>query len=600
MQRACYYGRVRYLLLPLWAVAQIVSGATITGTITDSRGTALPSMVAAAYTPTGDLQGTAASDSRGAYILNLQPGRYRVLAYDLSGAFATEFGGNADSFDTSPMVNLSSTVGGINFSMEKAGTISGTVVSAGAPLSGITIAAYNVGSGTRRAFTQTAANGTYSLAIAPGQYKFAAYDQSGTYALAFFANTPTFDGALPLSVASTQQLTANFDLPRAAHLSGTVVDIDTNVILPGTTVFAYSADGTSIASTLSDSAGNFAFAVPPGSYKLVAADVSHIYAAGFADDANSFSNAHTLTPGAGQSISAIRIPLHRAGVVAGKVTESTGAVLAGISVAAYNNDGSQRTVATTDPSGSYKLTLPPGDFRIAAFDSFGVFVTQFYPQRVLFSNATSVAVTAAQTTPSIDFALGRGAHFNGNIVDLTTQTPIEGVSVGAYDDAGNQMNVGVTDSMGNYTLVIPSGRFKLAAFDARFRYVTRYGGGSPNYENAVAYPADAPANVRVDFSMARGVHVTGTVADSSGGLAVSGVDIAVLDPDGNRLATTTAHDGRFDFVLAPGSYRLLAVDPLGRYGATFYDGPVVVSANGLANPITMTLLQIGRRHPAHH
>ena len=611
MQRPCNYGRARYLVFPLILAAQVAAAATgtatIKGTITDgSRGTALPSMIAAAYTPTGDLQGIATSDSKGDYILNLQPGHYRVLAYDPNGAFATEFGGNADAFETSPILNLATTITAINFGMEKAGTVSGTVVSAGFPLSSITIAVYNAGTGTRRGFTQSAPNGTYSLALAPGQYKIAAYDETGTYSVAFFTNALTFDSATAFTLSSGQQLAANFDLPLSAHLSGTVVDSDTNVILGGAAVFAYLSDGTVIATTTSDAAGNFAASVPPGSYKLVAADAAHVYAAGFVDNANSFVNEHAFTVNAGQTAAAIRIPLHRAGAVSGRVRDSAGTPLAGMSVAAYNADGSERAATTTDANGAYTLFVSPGTFRVAAFDRSRVFVTQFYPQRALFSNATLVTVNVAQTVSSIDFSLGRGARFNGTIVDGTSQTPIDGISVGAYDDNGNLMNLGVTDASGNYTLVVPSGRFKLAAFDDRLRYITGYGGGSPNYDNAADFQADGTATVHVDFALTRGVHVTGTVSDGAG--VVSGVEVGALDPGGNRVATTTAHDGRFDFVLAPGSYRLLAVDPLGRYYATFYNGaftlqnasPVLVGANGLTNPISFTLLPVTRRHPARH
>jgi carboxypeptidase family protein len=614
MQGTCYNGRVRYLLIALIAAARIAAGATTTatikGTITDvSRGSALPSMIAAAYTATGELQGTASSDARGDYILNLQPGHYRVLAYDPNGAFATEFGGNADSFDSSPIVNLATSLTGVNFGMEKAGTVSGTVRSSGSPLSSITIAAYNVGTGTRRGFVQTAPDGSYSVELAPGQYKIAAYDDTGRYSVAFFPNALTFDSAGAVSLASSQQVTADFDLPYAGHLSGTVIDATTNVVLAGATVLAYTANGAVIASTLSDAAGNFAVPVPPGSYKLVAADASHVYASGFVDDANSFVNERTVTVSASQLVSAIRIPMHRSGAVSGRVKDAAGTALTGMTIAAYNNDGSQRASTATATNGAYTLFLPPGDFRIAAYDPARVFVTQFYPQRAFFSSATSLTVNVAQTTPSIDFTLGRGARFNGTIVDAATNTPVDGISVGAYDDNGNLMNLDVTDGGGDYTLVVPSGRFKLAAFDNGLRYVTGYGGGSPNYDNAVDFQADGTATVRVDFSLTRGVHITGTVLDAAAAFVpVSSVEVGVLDAEGNRVATTTTHDGRFDLVLVPGSYRLLAVDPLGRYYASFYNGAwtlqtasaVIVGVNGLANPITMTLVPVSRRHPAHH
>src|SRR5262249_10996870 len=149
-----------------------------------------------------------------------------------------------------------------NFAMERAGMIVGTVTSANVPLSGVTIAAYNLSSGTRRGFTQTAANGNYALLLPPGQYKIAAYDESGNYAVSFYPNALTFSSAGTLPLAPGQQLAADFQLPLSGHLTGTVVDSDTNVILPGASVFAYTTDGTAaVGTTLTDAAGRFSLAV---------------------------------------------------------------------------------------------------------------------------------------------------------------------------------------------------------------------------------------------------------------------------------------------------------------------------------------------------
>ena len=598
-------GRMCLLVVALTGSA---AGVTIKGSITDSvRHTALPSMVAAAYTPTGALVKTTTSDSQGNYTLTLSAGHYRILAYDPSGVYATEFANNADSFETSPDYNANDTV---NFPMEKAGTVSGTVTSDTGPLANMRVAAYNLTSGTRRGFTFTASDGTYSLALPPGGYKVAAYDDFGRYAVSFFQNATTFAAATTLAVNSNQPaLGVDFRLPLSAHLSGTVVDADTNTILPGATVLAYTSDGTTVAaSATTDVGGNFTLTLPPGTYKVVVADMTRIYATAFAGDANSFSNERPMSVNAGQTLTAIRIAMHRAGAVAGRVTSDSGP-LQGISVAAYNDDGSQRAVVQTNADGAYTLLLPQGTYRIAAYDSGLVYSTQFYSQRVLFGNATSVPVIAGQTTPAIDFALTRGARFSGTVTDQTTRAPIAGISVGAYDDAGSLLSVATTDASGNYAIVIPPGSYKLLAFDPLLRYITAFGGGARNYETAAVFQMDGSGTRQIDFGLTRGVHISGSVVDAGAAFVpVSGVEIDALDLEGDRVASAVAHDGTFDLVLAPGAYKLLAVDPLGRFYAMFYNSAwtlstataIAVQENGISTPISLVLIRITRHHPVRH
>src|SRR5205814_9853449 len=120
-----------------------------------------------------------------------------------------------------------------------------------------------------------------------------------------------FAAATTVVLTSEQQAAGvDFRLPLSAHLTGTVVDADTNTILPGSTVLAYSPDGIIVVATATtDASGNFALTFPPGAYKLVAADTSRIYAPAFLADADSFANERPISVGAGQTLTAIRIPM---------------------------------------------------------------------------------------------------------------------------------------------------------------------------------------------------------------------------------------------------------------------------------------------------
>ena len=173
----------------LVAIAASAAAAVVKGTVTDAgNGTRLPNMVVAAYTTAGALMAVSTTDSNGNYSLTFATGAYRLLAYDNAGTYATTFAGDADSFETSAVLNVTGDVNNFNFALRKAGTVTGTVVAAasGTPLRAITVAAYNSGSGTRRGFAQTDATGQYRLVLPPGAYRIAAYDDGGTYAVRFY------------------------------------------------------------------------------------------------------------------------------------------------------------------------------------------------------------------------------------------------------------------------------------------------------------------------------------------------------------------------------------------------------------------------------
>ncbi len=589
-----------------------ITAATISGAVIDADlRTPLASKTVAVYSAAGTLQASATSDFLGHYVLGLPAGDYRVLAYDPTGTYATTFGNDADSFEASPVVTVIDTVSILNFGLRKSGSVTGTVFSIGTglPLTGLTVAAYNAGSGTRRGFLQTDSRGRYSLALPPGAYKLAAYDDQGAFAPRFFLDQPTFTAATPVTVAAGRAIAGiDLRLDFAAHFTGVVVDADTAVVLPGMTVFAYTADGASAAATVKSSpAGNFMINVPAGSYKLVAADPSGNYGVGFVDDVDSFAAQRPVSVGPSQVRENLRIPLHRAGTVMGRVQDSPGSALTGITVGAYNADGSQRTSVETDKNGAYSLALPPGAFRIGAYDNATTYATQFYPRRNLFRAANIVVIAAGQIMPAVDFTLLRGARFSGVVKEAATGLPISGISIASYDSDGNLMASVNSDASGNYALVLPPGSFKFAAFDALLRYATAYALGAPNYESSRTYQVDEDSSHRMDFALSLGVRITGTVVDDKF-RAVSGAQVGALDVFGNRVATTTTFDGVFDIVLMPNTYKLLATDPLQRYKPSFFNGasslasatPIIVQSSGANASPTFVLTHSDRRRSIPH
>jgi hypothetical protein len=132
-------------------------------------------------------------------------------------------------------------------------------------------------------------------------------------------------------------------------------------------------------------------------------------------------------------------------------------------------------------------------------------------------------------------------------------------------------------------MIVAPGAYRVVASDESLHYATAYVGASafePSSETAVA----AASTSTVGFQMKLGILVTGSVTDVAQ-RSVSGVEIAALDLDGNRVATAHSKNGKFSMPLLPGTYKFLAQDPARRYESTFFDGSTTLSG---ATPVSIT------------
>lgn len=556
------------LLLPVSAAAQV---GAIAGVVVDADSkNPLPAMTVAAYAPDGVHVFSAKTDLAGKYTLDVPVGSYHVLAFDQLGNFATGFSADAPSFEESPQTGVASgqTVI-VNLSLHLGGKIAGTVT----PTAGLTpvVAAYNL-SGTRRGFT-SANKGNYSIVLPPGTYKVVAYDDNQVFAPSFFNQKQTFASADPVTVtAQTTVTNISFALQIGARTAGVVTDVSGNPIA-NAVVLAYNSSGLQMSFAITAADGTFSMTLPPGAYRFVAIDPSFVFAAGYVNGANSFDQSPVVNIVGGQARGDLAFRLDRGGNVTGFVTDATtGAGIPNATVAAYNNDGTQRTYVMSDANGKYVLLLPPGTFRIAAFDAALTYAAQFYPQSTNFGHANPIAVATGQKTTLQPLTLSRGGHFRGTVADQTG-APVPGATVSAYDDGGNLVTSVTTSADGSYRLVVPPDSYRLLAFDPQLRFAPAYAGG------VVTFSAIKPVAVSVDgaepvisFSLKHGTLVSGTVFDERHA-PVPDIVVMALDanqnPIENAISDTT---GAFKLSLVPAQYKFLAFDPNGHYGKVYMGG----------------------------
>jgi len=474
-------------------IAAAASAATISGTVSPASG-----MIVAAYDAGGNFVTQAATNGSGQYSLTFNPGSYHVLAYDPSGVYATSYYADAESFETSTLLNVSGNLTNINFSLVKAGLFAGTVTSqGGTPLAGITVAVYNT-DGTRRGFAQTDAAGHFVLVVPPGMYVVVAFDNTLKYVTTFYNNHDTFETADRLLVVAEQTIPVNFALAEAVHITGTVTSSN-GAPLENIVVDAYDSNGT-VTGTTTTANGQYNLSLRSWTYRLVFEDQNGIYATNYYPNASSFLASSVITAPSTN----VNATMTLAGHLTGTVKSSTGALLSNVIVAAYNVDGTVRT-ATFAVNGQYTLVVPAGTYKIVAFDTSGQYANAYLNGAVNFETESGITVAASQTISGLDLTMAAGATVIGTVVDSASGQPVAGILIDAYDANGFHISRVTSSASGGFSLVLPPGTYKFVASDTLDRYAPSYYNGAASFDTATAVPLSSGQSVSATFRMSTGV-----------------------------------------------------------------------------------------------
>ncbi len=469
-------------------ISATASAATVSGTVTPVPG------IVAAYDASGNFVAQTATNASGQYTLTLAPGSYHLLAYDPTGAYATSFYADAESFETSTLLNVSGDLTNINFPLAKAGYLAGTVTSPdGTPLVGITVAAYNT-DGTRRGFTQTDSAGHYILSVPPGTYAVAAYDTTLKYVTTFYSNRENFGTADLLTVTVSQTTVANLALPQAVEISGTVTNTN-GAPLENIIVNAYSSAGTVIGTT-TDASGHYQLSLRSETYRLVFEDPNGVYAPVYYPNATSFAASALV----GAPASNVNATLTLAGHLTGAVKSSTGAPLSNVIVAAYNLDGTVRT-STFAANGQYTLVVPAGTYKVVAFDLSGQYANAYLNAAANFDSESSVTVAASQTISGLDLTMPVAGFVSGSVVDAGSGAALPSILIDVYDANGFHVARVVSSATGAFTFALPPGTYRFVASDPLGRYAASYYDSATSYDAATPVPLASGQTVSVVFRM---------------------------------------------------------------------------------------------------
>lgn len=301
----------------------------------------------------------------------------------------------------------------------------------------------------------------------------------------------------------------------AGALSGTVRSTS-GAPLFNMTVQAWAAGALAPVVFISSEAdGSYRLSLPAGSYRVLAFDPAGFYATDFYAHASSFESSTSVAVGDGQSVTGVDFALATAGFLVGFVYDaSSGAALSGITVAAYNADGTARgfalttALSPTTAAGGFVLALPPGSYRLGAFDTLRKYVPTFYPATDTYDLASFIPVFAQQTSAPLSLSLPHAGIVAGSVRDAETGVALAGLRLDLYASDGTRRFGATTDAAGGFALAAAPGSYRIGASDPSGRY-------RPEFYPDVTSFANAPPVLIAADQTSGGLHFSLLLLSSS-------------------------------------------------------------------------------------
>jgi acetyltransferase-like isoleucine patch superfamily enzyme len=545
-------------------------GGSISGTVTDSATSlGIGSIDVSIYDANGNYLTYGYTDSNGAYttLRALPAGTYFARTFSYSGYLDEVYDGIAcsgwcDVTGGTPItVGAVEDVTGVDFVLDKGGSISGTVTDAA------TAAAIALGyiyiydeSGDYAADGYTDSNGDYTTyqGLPAGNY-FAVTDNYSGYLNELYDNIPCASGCdvtsgTPITVGAGEDVTGiDFALDKGGSISGTVTDSATAAGLEDLEIDIFNASGDYVAYGYSDSNGNYTTyqGLPAGTYYAIAYSYSgylnelydNIPCASGCD----VTSGTPITVGAGEDVTGIDFALDKGGTIAGAVTDAaTSLGIGSTSVQIYNESGNYVGYGYTDSNGFYKTRqgLPAGTYFARTYNSSG-YLNELYSNMPCASSCdvttgTPITVGAGEDVTGIDFALDKGGTISGTVIDSATSLPIEGERVRIYDASGNYLTYDYTDVAGAYaiTMGLPAGTYYALAFSYHGYYNELYDNIScaSGCDVTTGTPISVGAGEEVtgiDFALDKAGAISGTVTDAATSLGIRSTYVYIYNESGN-------------------------------------------------------------------
>ena len=539
--------------------ATLHRGGAIQGQVTDQAGQPVSNIEVSAESP-GAYGAPALTDANGNYtVAGLSSGRYTVRFSDPAGNLAQQyFDGHRSAADADQVsVTEGMTADGIDASLNRAGSISGTVTASGGGIvDGLCARAYDV-TGSSFSWTTSGAvagDGTYRLTgLTAGSYmvEVSSCDGFGNYVATVYPDALSLADGTAVKVDPGQDVVGiDLQIGLGGALAGHLVDAAGSPV-SGVCV---TADGPSDGFGQTDDTGAYSLAgLAAGDYRLHYGGCGDPYLEQWYYGAVDAATAEPITVTSGQTETGLDDSLVTGGQITGTVTDAAGNPVPGICVNAQAPTGRG---ATTDSSGRYAVVgLRRGSYLVEFLDCrHGGYEPQYFDGAADSTSATPVKVGLNTIASGVDAALTRTS--GDGQVDLTVTdasgSPLSRMCVDdgyfrdpRYDDS-------VTDIDGHLSLSLTPGTHTLVAHDCA-------GGDRATTRQQVTVVAGQSS--AVTLTMAAGGAIAGTVAGPGGALLAGACVTAVSDLDATLSTAVSGPQGTYVLHGVPDGTALVSAWP---------------------------------------
>jgi serine-aspartate repeat-containing protein C/D/E len=471
--------------------------------------------------------------------------------------------------------------------------------------------------------TRTDSNGDYRFDdLTPGTYRIVETQPAGLYSVGAAAGT--VDGERRGTVKGTDEITAiallggdnsvenNFAEYELASLSGQVYAQPGKVMLSGVTIHLLNSAGSVVATTTTNTAGQYSFmGLVPGTYQ-----VSEIQPDGYFDSTDYVGSVGgtlagtdsivSIVLGSGVNATGYDFSEVRQSSLSGQVYAMPGTVLLeNVTVKLLNASGTTvLATTTTNAAGQYSFTaLAAGTYQVVEVQPAGYLDSTDYvgSEGGTLSGTDSIVgivLGVGVDATDYDFSEVSPASLSGCVYAEPDDTPIAGVTVKLLNASGAVVATTTTNSAGQYAFTdLAAGTYQVveiqpAGYLDWTDYVGSEGGTLSGTDSIVGIVLGAGVDATdYDFSEVSPASLSGRVYAEPDDTPIAGVTVNLLNASGTIVATTTTDAaGRYAFTnLMPGTYQVTEIQPAGYYDSVDYVGSVGGALSGTDAIVSIVL-----------